>query len=262
MVCYASTCGFKKEEENCGDIYPNGDKAQLDYMVVNKKWINSVQNCKAYHSLEGISTDHRIVSLRIKLSLWANKKRSNTKIAYNWEHLINNEGLQNQFSTSLRNRYNILQHEDTNESANNTYQNFVKAHKETAEILIPQKEKIKRKVSWENEIITEKRQQTKKLARMKNRNATKANIRKHKQAQKNLETKYLNEQQKHIQSQIDRIENASENEVFTSLANSKWNYRMKKINKGQNKNIQPRRAFKEMDEPRSKSSWQITYCIW
>ena len=262
MVCYASTCGFKKEEESCGDIYPNGDKAQLDYMVVNKKWINSVQNCKAYHSLEGISTDHRIVSLRIKLSLWANKKRSNTKIAYNWEHLINNEGLQNQFSTSLRNRYNILQHEDTNESANNTYQNFVKAHKETAEILIPQKEKIKRKVSWENEIITEKRQQTKKLARMKNRNATKANIRKHKQAQKNLETKYLNEQQKHIQSQIDRIENASENEVFTSLANSKWNYRMKKINKGQNKNIQPRRAFKEMDEPRSKSSWQITYCNW
>ena len=69
----------------------------------------------------------------------------------------------------------------------------------------------------ENEIITEKRQQLKKLAQMKNRNATKANIRKHKQAQKDLETKYLNEQQKHIQSQIDRIENASENK-HSSLA--------------------------------------------
>ena len=69
----------------------------------------------------------------------------------------------------------------------------------------------------ENEIITEKRQQLKKLAQMKNRNATKANIRKHKQAQKDLETKYLNEQQKHIQSQIDRIENASENKQ-SSLA--------------------------------------------
>ena len=34
----------------------------------------------------------------------------------------------------------ILQHEDTNESANNTYQNFVKTHKETAEMPIPQKE--------------------------------------------------------------------------------------------------------------------------
>ena len=51
----------------------------------------------------------------------------------------------------------ILQHEDTNESANNAYQNFVKTHKETAEMLIPQKEKVKRKVPWENDIIIEKR---------------------------------------------------------------------------------------------------------
>ena len=115
----------------------NGDRAQLDYMMIKKKWINSVQNCKAYHSLEGISTDHRIVSSGIKLSLRANKKKSNTKIACNWEHLINNEDLQNHFSTSLRNRYNILQHEDTNESANSAYQNFVRAHKETADMLIP-----------------------------------------------------------------------------------------------------------------------------
>ena len=119
--------------------YPNGDIAQIDYMMINKKWINSVQNCEAYHSLERISRDHRIVSLRIKPSLRPNKKKSNT-IAYNWEHLINNEDLQNQFSTSLRNRYNILQHEDTNESANNAYQNFVKTHKETAEMPIPQEE--------------------------------------------------------------------------------------------------------------------------
>ena len=170
-----------------------------------------MQNCEAYHSLEGISTDHRIVSLRIKLSLRANKKKSNTKIAYNWEHLINNEDLQNQFSTSLRNRYNILQHEEINESANNVYQNFVKAHKETADMLIPQKEKVKRKVPRENETIIEKRKQLKKLAQMKNRNATRANVRKHKQAQKDLEATYFNEQQKYIQSQIDRIGNASEN---------------------------------------------------
>ena len=56
--------------------------------MINKKWINKVQNC------EGISTDHRIVSLRIKFSLQANKKKSNTNIAYNWEHIIS-EDLQN-----------------------------------------------------------------------------------------------------------------------------------------------------------------------
>ena len=52
---------------------------------------------------------------------------------------------------------------------------------------------------------------------MKNRNATRANVRKHGQAQKYLETTYLNEQQKYIQYQIDRIENASENKQ-SSLA--------------------------------------------
>ena len=66
---------------------------------------------------------------------------------------------------------------------------------------------------WKNEIIIEKRKQLKKLAQMKNRNATRANVRKHKQAQKDLETTYLNEQQNYMQSQIDRIQNASENSL-------------------------------------------------
>ena len=84
-------------------------------------------------------------------------------------------------------------------------------------MLIPLKEKVKRKVPWENETVTEKRKQLKKLAQMKNRNATRANVRKHKQAQKDLKATYFKEQQKYIQSQIDRIENASENKQ-SSLA--------------------------------------------
>ena len=63
-------------------------------------------------------------------------------------------------------------------------------------MLIPQEEKVKCKVPWENETIIEKRKQLKKLAEMKNRNATRANVRKNKRAQKDLETTYLNEQQK------------------------------------------------------------------
>ena len=89
----------KKRRKLWTHTYPSEDRAQLDYMMINKKWINSVQNCEAYHSLEGISTDHHIVSLSIKLSLRANKKKSNIKIAYNWEHLINNGDLQNKHLT-------------------------------------------------------------------------------------------------------------------------------------------------------------------
>ena len=41
----------KRREKLWTDTYPNGDRAQLHYIMINKKWINSVQNCKAYHSL-------------------------------------------------------------------------------------------------------------------------------------------------------------------------------------------------------------------
>ena len=47
-------------------------------------------------------------------------------------------------------------------------------------MLIPLKEKVERKVPWENETITEKRKQLKKLTQMKNRNASRANVKKHK----------------------------------------------------------------------------------
>ena len=49
-------------------------------------------------------------------------------------------------------------------------------------MLIPLKEKVKPKVPWENETVTEKRKQLKKLTQIKNRNATRANVKKHKQA--------------------------------------------------------------------------------
>ena len=40
-----------------------------------------------------------------------------------------------------------LLHKDTSKSVNNAYQNFIKAHKETAKMLITHKEKAKQKVS-------------------------------------------------------------------------------------------------------------------
>ena len=51
-----------KKKRKAVDIM--GDRAQLYYMMINKKWINSVQNCEGT-STEGTSTDHRIVSLTL-----------------------------------------------------------------------------------------------------------------------------------------------------------------------------------------------------
>ena len=48
--------------------YPTGSKAQLDYILVRRKWINSVRNCRAYSSSCSVLSDHRIVSANISQS--------------------------------------------------------------------------------------------------------------------------------------------------------------------------------------------------
>ena len=48
-------------------------KAHIDYLLVNKKWINSDENSVAYSSFQGVSSDHRIVTAKIRLSLPWNK---------------------------------------------------------------------------------------------------------------------------------------------------------------------------------------------
>ena len=43
------------------------NRAQLDHILINGKWLNSVKNVRAYNSVE-VGSDHRIVSARIKIS--------------------------------------------------------------------------------------------------------------------------------------------------------------------------------------------------
>ena len=54
--------------------YPNGNRAQLDYLIFRKKWQNSVRDSRAYSSFSSVGSDHRIVSARVKLSLRVSKK--------------------------------------------------------------------------------------------------------------------------------------------------------------------------------------------
>ena len=63
----------KREGKSWTYTYANNSKAQIDYVFINKKWENSAKNCEAYSSFEGISSDHRIVTAKIRLGL--RKKR-------------------------------------------------------------------------------------------------------------------------------------------------------------------------------------------
>ena len=55
-------------------INPNNSKAQQGYIFIYKKWINTTLNCEAYSCFEGVSSNHRIISAKICLSLCRKKK--------------------------------------------------------------------------------------------------------------------------------------------------------------------------------------------
>ena len=88
--------------------YANNTKAQIDYVLINKKWKNSAMNCEAYSSFEGVSTDHRIVTAKIRLSLRKNDKRTATTKHYYWA-LLNNRDIRDKYVLELRNRFETLQ---------------------------------------------------------------------------------------------------------------------------------------------------------
>ena len=62
--------------------YANNTKAQIDYVFIHKKWKNSAVNCEVYSSPEDVSSDNRIVTANIRLSLRKNDTRTTTTIHY------------------------------------------------------------------------------------------------------------------------------------------------------------------------------------
>ena len=43
-------------------IHPAGPVHQLDHILINSKWVNSLRNCRAYNSVE-LDSDYRLLSI-------------------------------------------------------------------------------------------------------------------------------------------------------------------------------------------------------
>ena len=70
--------------------------------------MNSILNCEAYSSFEGVSYDHRIVSAKICLSLRRNTTQTVKGLRYDWSSLAKSE-IRNQYIVTIRNKFDYLQ---------------------------------------------------------------------------------------------------------------------------------------------------------
>ena len=198
----------KREGKLWTYTYANNTKAQIDYILLNKKWKNSAMNCEAHSSFEGVSTDHRIVTAKIRFSLRKNAKRTAITKHYVWA-LLNNRDIRDKYVLELRNRFETLQEKTEKSTPNDEYENFVNAHLKAAAKCIPTKLKTKYRVlgklSGERKTCTSETS-----SKNYRKNPTNTNALKLKTAQYQLAGIYIKEQTEYIQNPIDKIRDSVE----------------------------------------------------
>jgi exonuclease III len=119
----------------------SGRKSRIDYILVNKKWKNSVKNVEPYNSFSSLGSDHRLLTARIKQSLRMTKNPPRKK-NFDWSTLRNTE-IQTMYTITVKNRFAELGLES--DCSTVKYENFIQANKEAAEALIVQKKRNKQK---------------------------------------------------------------------------------------------------------------------
>ena len=92
-------------------------------------------------------SDHRILTVRIRLSLLKNTVEITTTVQYEWP-LLNNRDNRDNYTLSLRNKYSALYEISKTPTSNDKYENFVNAHLEEEVECKPTKQRTKPKVSW------------------------------------------------------------------------------------------------------------------
>ena len=114
-------------------------KTQVDYIMVNKNWKNSVHNCQSYNTFSSLESDHRVVIMKMKLRFRPSKTVSRGK-NYDW-FVLKNKEIKDNYTIELKNRSESPRIEI--ETSTETYENLIQTNKETAKELIPKKSKTK-----------------------------------------------------------------------------------------------------------------------
>ena len=151
----------------------NNTKAQIDCVFINKKWNNSALNCEAY-SFEGMSSDHRIVTAKIRLSLRRNTARTTATVHYDWS-LLNNRDIRDRYALTLRRKFGVLQERSETRTPNDEYENVVNAHLEAAAKCIPTKQRPKSRLPWKTLAVRKKRADVKTASKCNRKNLTNIN---------------------------------------------------------------------------------------
>ena len=184
----------------------SGTKTQIDYILVNKKWKNSIHNCESYNSFSSVGSDHRIVTAKVKMSL----RKCVTppdKDNYNWSSLRDSD-LIKLYTIRIKNRFESLC--NSNETISETYNNLINANKETAKELIPSKQKSKKKRIAKDMRVVEARQKVEEASIVYFREPSDENRESMQQHKDGLRQIYDEIQEEELDKLLAKVESANE----------------------------------------------------
>ena len=164
---------LKGEGKLWTNTYSNNTKAQMHCVYINKKWKNCTLKCEAYSFFEGVSSDHRLVTAKIRLSLRRNTTRTTTTVHYD-KSLLNNRDITDQYALTLRNKFDALQEKTETRTPNDEYENFMNTHLEASAECIPTKQRPKPRVPWDKLAFRKKHAEVKTASNCNIKNQTNA----------------------------------------------------------------------------------------
>ena len=184
--------------------HPRGSKAQLDHILVNAKWVRSITNCRVYNSIE-LDSDHRIVSANFKIRFRKFKQTPSDRKKYNWNKVIENLEICQQYQLELKNRFDALPEVEDSETMHN---DIVEIIGECAQNVIgnPPKRRPKQWVSDASLTLVANRDNAKKRYHQKKTAATKERWR---NLAKQVQESYLEDERRYMERQIAELEQAN-----------------------------------------------------
>ena len=146
----------------------NDTKSQIDLILVNKTWSNSIHYCEAYSTFNSLGSDQRLVVAKVKVSLRTTKTET-SNIRYDWSTL-KSSNMQDMFTVNVKNRFAALANE--NDNITTTYANFIESIAESADKMIPIKPKKNRKRFSKDTRVISAREKLQRITQQYHQNPT------------------------------------------------------------------------------------------
>ncbi len=178
-----------------------GMRCQLDYILVRRKWRNSILNAEPCSSFNSVGSDHRVVSMKVRLSLRVPKP--SCRIRCNWKEFSSRPDIQERYTVVVRNHYQLLQED---EDPTKWYGRFIKANEIATKECVPKQELVKKSLQSKHPDITAAREAVKLACLSCNSDQTEENKQAHRMAKQHLFYTYDKLKEKALNERTQRIE--------------------------------------------------------